>query len=569
MKKFFSNTLNIVLTISLVAVLACATILAFNLLGIGKGKEVIAQDLTGKTVTEVQEWISSSKLSEDKYSFIYEYDDVIPENVLIYQSVKEGDVIKDNISFVFSKGMDPEKIVKNKITVPDFSAFTEEEIRNWGDVNKVTMNIDYVYSDTVAKGSLISQSIAAEGEVEESGSIDIVLSNGKSGGNTDNTIKVPDTYLGYTEANFIKAIEALGLKPVKQSKTYKNPSYKNGTVYSYQSSSDGIIFKKGDTVKYYLVDNGSEADETVTVPDSYLGYTEANFIKAIEALGLKASKQSKTYTSQRYATGTVYAYDSSSDGITFKKGDTVKYYLVDNGDSTEEETVIVPDSYIGYTEANFISAIKALGLNPVKQTKTYTSQRYATGTVYAYDSTSDGITFKKGDNVKYYLVDNGSGGSGSGSSSTNVTLANLVGKTQSEAESYLSSNGLNANITTAYSSSVAAGNVISMNPAAGTSVAAGSTVTLTISSGVETAPILAPNMLISNYSKTTYQDTVNALNGYFSAAGFTNVNYTGVSSTKSIGQIVSISVNGNTSYSAGNYPTNVSINVEIVNERIS
>ena len=33
MKKFFSNTLNIVLTISLIAVLACATILAVNLLG--------------------------------------------------------------------------------------------------------------------------------------------------------------------------------------------------------------------------------------------------------------------------------------------------------------------------------------------------------------------------------------------------------------------------------------------------------------------------------------------------------------------------------------------------------
>ncbi|MBR2577949.1 MAG: PASTA domain-containing protein [Erysipelotrichaceae bacterium] len=569
MKKFFSNKINILLTVCLVCVLACVSVLAFNLLGIGKGKEVIAQDFTGKTVSEVMEWINTSKLPENRYSIIYEYDEEIPENVLIYQSVKEGDVIREGISFVFSKGADP-STAKKTVTVPDFSALSEEEIKKWGEDNKINVSIDYAYSDSIDKGKLISQSVAANGEVEENSSIFIVISNGKSDSSGTDIITVPDSYLGYKEADFIKAIQNLGLVPSKQSKTYKNPNYKNGTVYSYQSSSDGIRFKKGDTVKYYLVDNG-DAEDVISVPDSYLGYKEADFIKAIEALGLKTAKQSKTYTSTRLATGTVYAYDSSSDGIIFKKGDTVKYYLVDNGDGSQDDTtVIVPDDYIGYSEANFITAIKDLGLNPVKQTKTYTSTRLATGTIYAYDSTSDGITFKKGDNVKYYLVDNhDSGSSEPDMGTTDVTLANLVGKTQSEAESYLSKNNLQVNINRAYSSTVAAGNVISMSPSAGTTVKSGSTVTLTISQGVETASLLAPNMLISNYSRSTYQDTVNALSEYFSSAGFTNVSYSGVKSTKSIGQIISIAVNGNSSYSAGEYPKNTNITVEIVNERIS
>lgn len=83
--------------------------------------------------------------------------------------------------------------------------------------------------------------------------------NSSSSNNQSNNqkikVEVPDTYLGYKENDFIKAIKALGLKPVKQDYTYEDVSYENGTVYSYNSSSDGKTFYEGDEVKYWLVDN--------------------------------------------------------------------------------------------------------------------------------------------------------------------------------------------------------------------------------------------------------------------------------------------------------------------------
>jgi len=65
-----------------------------------------------------------------------------------------------------------------------------------------------------------------------------------------------------------------------------------------------------------------------------------------------------------------------------------------------------------------------------------------------------------------------------------VTVPNVVGKTQANASSALTSAGLTVGtITQAYSSTVASGNVISQSPASGTSVASGTAVNLTVSKG--------------------------------------------------------------------------------------
>ncbi|MDO4500223.1 MAG: PASTA domain-containing protein, partial [Erysipelotrichaceae bacterium] len=373
----------------------------------------------------------------------------------------------------------------------------------------------------------------------------------------------------------------------KQDKTYTSQKYKTGEVYIYESTSDGIKFKKGDTVKYYLVKNAdaNNTTEYVTVPDTYIGYTEENFVKAIEALGLKASKQDKTYTSQKYKTGEVYIYDSTSDGIKFKKGDTVKYYLVKNADSNNTtEYVTVPDSYIGYTEENFRKAIEALGLKPVKQDKTYTSQKYKTGEVYIYDSTSDGIKFKKGDSVKYYLVKNNDSTEKPNDTpvvQTKITLANQVGQSKDSANSYCTNNGLKAAFNETYSSTVAAGTIISMSPAAGSQVDKNSTVTFTVSKGAEpakTAKILSSNTIIQFYSKNSYEETETAVKKYLSDAGFTNVSCVKPTITDenknkfynlNKGVVVSVSVGGNTDYTAGEYPVNTAIVVTILDKEIN
>jgi len=75
-----------------------------------------------------------------------------------------------------------------------------------------------------------------------------------------------------------------------------------------------------------------------------------------------------------------------------------------------------------------------------------------------------------------------SGGGGGGGN--NVTVPNVVGMAQAAASTSITGAGLKVGtVTMANSSSVASGNVISEDPAAGASVASGSAVNLTVSSG--------------------------------------------------------------------------------------
>lgn len=64
-----------------------------------------------------------------------------------------------------------------------------------------------------------------------------------------------------------------------------------------------------------------------------------------------------------------------------------------------------------------------------------------------------------------------------------VAVPDVVGKTQSEAQSALSDVGLKTNVSQQSSATVPSGEVISQNPSAGIKVAIGTTVTITVSSG--------------------------------------------------------------------------------------
>ncbi len=91
--------------------------------------------------------------------------------------------------------------------------------------------------------------------------------------------------------------------------------------------------------------------------------------------------------------------------------------------------------------------------------------------------------------MSFFLLGGCSGGGGGGdqpslASSTQVTVANLVGQTQSAAVSAITAAGLSVGaITPQSSTTVPSGMVISQSPTSGTSVKAGSVVTLIVSSG--------------------------------------------------------------------------------------
>jgi 6-phosphogluconolactonase (cycloisomerase 2 family) len=103
-----------------------------------------------------------------------------------------------------------------------------------------------------------------------------------------------------------------------------------------------------------------------------------------------------------------------------------------------------------------------------------------------------------------------SSGGGGGGGGTNVTVPNVVGMTQAAASSAITGAGLTVGtVTMANSSTVAAGDVISENPAAGASVASGSAVALTVSSG----PAPPPQVAVPNVVGATQAAATTAITG--------------------------------------------------------
>lgn len=74
-------------------------------------------------------------------------------------------------------------------------------------------------------------------------------------------------------------------------------------------------------------------------------------------------------------------------------------------------------------------------------------------------------------------------GFAAGTAAVLVTVPDVVGQTQASATTELEGDGFVVAVSTAYSSSVAAGLVISQSPTAGSSASSGSTVTITVSLG--------------------------------------------------------------------------------------
>ncbi len=84
---------------------------------------------------------------------------------------------------------------KVSVTVADFSNMKKEEIENWCNESKVKYTIKEEYSDTVKKGSFISQSVDENGTIHQGDKIIITYSLGKEPTNEEkNALKKAEIY---------------------------------------------------------------------------------------------------------------------------------------------------------------------------------------------------------------------------------------------------------------------------------------------------------------------------------------------------------------------------------------
>lgn len=82
-----------------------------------------------------------------------------------------------------------------EVTIADLSTMTRDEVQVWFDTNKINGKISDEYSDTIAKGNFVSQSISANTVAHEGDKLTVVYSLGKEPSIEEkNALKKAETY---------------------------------------------------------------------------------------------------------------------------------------------------------------------------------------------------------------------------------------------------------------------------------------------------------------------------------------------------------------------------------------
>lgn len=440
MKDFFSSKLNIFLSVLLLAIISVCVWFAFTLFGNPFDKSIVAVNFSGMNKTEVEKWIDDNKLDKSKYNYSFQYDEVIEQNYVVYQSVKEGEKINDSLTIVYSNGKDPSgaKDVASEIknmsadearkwflvneytnvsflyetsdvqefgklisvnpsnatkndnitvtyslgksiedivtTVPNFSTYTELEIREWAKQYAVDLSIKFEEHDIAKEGEFISQSIPANKEIKGGQSLIVTLSSGKGDGNSKT---IPDSYLGLSESDFISKLKALGFTNLSKSNTtYYAESIEKGNIYSY----DDGTFSTSRTINYAL----SEGKYTFDAKE-FNEKTKTDAEKVAANLKNRNARIDSKLITIEFVTG-----DKNDDkaGKTYdctasKNAISCKVYSSDN---SAKALIPTNNQYLGKDPQTYIDACKKLGFTNFKKLDTtYFSTTLKKDTLYSYD----------------------------------------------------------------------------------------------------------------------------------------------------------------------------------------
>lgn len=136
-------------------------------------KEFALANFEGKTKDEIAQWFTQYNFTN--VSYIYEENADIPENAYISMEPSVGTIVKrsDAITVKIS-GIDPEV----KITAPDLSNYSKDNLEAWAKENEVTINYEEVYSDVIENGAIVSISIEDGATLKKGDTITVSISKG-------------------------------------------------------------------------------------------------------------------------------------------------------------------------------------------------------------------------------------------------------------------------------------------------------------------------------------------------------------------------------------------------------
>ena len=495
-------------------------------------------------------------------------------------SVKKGNIVwHGSGAYVrgekINYGVCTEEVKGIEVKEGEYVGKTEAEFKVEATLLGLTANHDTsrdAYSSTIAKGSVVTHGFGTYVKDEK---FNYGLSLGpKSGSQTSTSITVSKgAYVGKSESEFKSIAEGLGLNPVHNSEWDEETtdSSKAGKVCYHGYSSN---YTKGENLRYGLY-KSKAGSETPTTPSTgetikiistqFIDKSEAELKSAAEGYGLVPVHNPDWDVETGYASKVGLVCRNGYG--TYVKGENFRYGLYKQSGSTGEETnpstteyiKITSTQFLNITEAEFKTESEKLGLVPVHNPDwdQETNDSSKNGKICRHGYANN---YVKGENLRYGLykyVET--------PAVEMVTIESKSGSTEADFQAYILDKGMVLGTkSTAYSSTVEEGRIISNDTG---TLAKGSSINYVVSLGVEpesTASIMRPE----NYAalvKETYEATKTSLE---SALGsFTNITFEGVSSTKRVGQLEKITVNGDESYTAGSYPLSTPIVVYIVSEQ--
>lgn len=238
---------------------------------------------------------------------------------------------------------------KSKVIVPDFSDKTQEDINAWCtgfEENPCTINLEY--SDTVEKGKLIYQSIAADSELDDT--ITFIVSLGAKieiavpkveEHTTPNMIQEWATKNGLTNINFVDE---------------NSETVDKGEVIRIEPA---VVDSKDAAIFVYISKGKADGQKTSDFEveyGKYIGLSVSEFEEKVKKLGLVAKHaDEKDDYSSTVTEGKIVWHGSGS----YVEGENIRYGL---SKGVDKNTIkVTKGTYVGITVDEFKEAVKKLG----------------------------------------------------------------------------------------------------------------------------------------------------------------------------------------------------------------
>lgn len=290
-----------------------------------------------------------------KYEMKKDFSNKIKRDYVISQNIKMGTIVKpnsddDKVILTISKG--------KKIKVPDLKKYSVVDITNWAIKNKLKLEFNNKYDDTIKENKIIDVNYNKNDIIEQKTLIKVTISKGKLiMKNFDNL----DDFKSWASKNSINYEE----------KYEFNDKIPVGEVINY-SHKNGDIIKNSDTIVITI-----SQGKNVTIP-KLVGKTKDDAIKTLKSINIKynfiyssSSKEKNTVLKQSIAEGSEVT-ENTTITLTLSSG---KKSSSSNSNSTNNNSSSNNDTPVSCDKNNTVHVYLTAG-GTGEQTKKNISKDY-------------------------------------------------------------------------------------------------------------------------------------------------------------------------------------------------